>query len=103
MPSCRRTPPRFSTSPCLKADIQTLLLDVLTGGLAGSAEFDLAFTVRTGNRWGLAVARTDQALLGALDDALAAVKAGGRLRQAWRDWLPALEYPVTTSCPPATD
>jgi len=39
----------------------------------------------------------------ALDEALAAVKAAGRLRQAWRDWLPALEFPFTTSCPPATD
>jgi hypothetical protein len=97
MPSCRRTPPRFSTSPCLKADIQTLPLDVLTGGLAGSAEFDLAFTVRTGNRWGLAVATSGRALLGALDEALAAVKAEGRLRQAWRDRLPALEYPFTTT------
>ena len=63
--------------------------------LAGSAEVDLAFTVKTGNRWGLAVAKGSQALLRALDDALAAVKAGGRLRQAWRDWLPSLGYPFT--------
>ena len=83
---------------------QTLISDDLTwAAWSGSAGFDLAFTVRTGNRRGLAVARTDQALLGALDDALAAVKADGRLRQAWRDWLPALEYPFTTSSPPATD
>ena len=59
--------------------------------------------VKTGNRWGLAVAKSNQALLGALDDALAAVKADGRLRQAWRDWLPALDYPFTTSSSPATD
>lgn len=56
-----------------------------------------------GNRWGLAVAKGNQALLGALDDALAAVKADGRLRQAWRDWLPSLDYPFTASCPPATN
>lgn len=70
--------------------------DVVFVPLAGSAEFDLAFTVRTGNRWGLAVAETRRALLGALDEALAAVKADGRLRQAWQDWLPALEYPFMT-------
>jgi polar amino acid transport system substrate-binding protein len=78
--------------------------DVVFVPLADSAEFDLAFTVATGNRWGLAVAKGNQALLaGALDDALAAVKADGRLRQAWRDWLPSLDYPFTASCPPATN
>jgi polar amino acid transport system substrate-binding protein len=76
--------------------------DVVFVPLAGSAEFDLAFTVRTGNRWGLAVSRASPPLLGALDAALAAVKADGRLRQAWRDWLPALEYPFTTEHPSAT-
>ena len=70
--------------------------DVVFVPLAGSAEFDLAFTVRTGNRWGLAVSRSTPPLLGALDAALAAVKADGRLRRAWQDWLPALEYPFTT-------
>jgi hypothetical protein len=25
----------------------------------------------------------------------ATVKADGRLREAWREWLPALEYPFT--------
>lgn len=69
--------------------------DVVFVPLAGSAEFDLAFTVRTGNRWGLAVAESHRALLGALDEALGAVKADGRLRQAWEHWLPALEYPFT--------
>ena len=71
--------------------------DVVFVPLAGSAEFDLAFTVRTGNRWGLAVAKSRRALLGALDEALAAVKADGRLCQAWRDWLPTLDYPFTVS------
>jgi polar amino acid transport system substrate-binding protein len=39
--------------------------DVVFVSLAGFAEFDLAFTVRTGNRWGLAVAKSPWALLGA--------------------------------------
>jgi Glutamine synthetase, catalytic domain len=42
-------------------------------------EFDLAFTVETGNRWGLAVSKARPSLL---DAALAAVKADGRLLAA---------------------
>jgi polar amino acid transport system substrate-binding protein len=77
-------------------DDDVVFVPLAGAGLSGSREFDLAFTVRTGNRWGLAVAKSRRALLGALDEALAAVKADGRLRQAWRDWLPALDYPFTT-------
>lgn len=67
--------------------------DVVFVPLAGSAEFDLAFTVRTGNRWGLAVPKSRPSLLDALDEALAAIKADGRLAAAWEEWLPSLEYP----------
>ena len=66
--------------------------DVMFVPLAGSAEFDLAFTVKTGNRWGLAVSKSRPSLLDALDEALAAVKADGRLAAAWNEWLPSLEY-----------
>jgi polar amino acid transport system substrate-binding protein len=69
--------------------------DVVFVPLAGSAEFDLAFTVKTGNRWGLAVSKSRPSLLDALDEALAAVKADGRLAAAWDEWLPALDYPFT--------
>lgn len=67
--------------------------DVAFLPLAGSPEFDLAFTVRTGNRWGLAVSKSRPSLLDALDEALAAVKEDGRLLAAWQHWLPALGYP----------
>jgi polar amino acid transport system substrate-binding protein len=70
--------------------------DVVFVPLAGSAEFDLAFTVETGNRWGLAVSKARPSLLDALDEALAAVKADGRLRAAWQEWLPTLNYPFAT-------
>lgn len=69
--------------------------DVVLVPLADSAEFDLAFTVRTGNRWGLAVSKSRPSLLDALDEALAAVKADGRLAAAWDEWLPSLEYPFS--------
>jgi polar amino acid transport system substrate-binding protein len=69
--------------------------DVVFVPLAGSPEFDLAFTVRTGNNWGLAVSKSRPSLVDALDEALAAVKADGQLLAAWKQWLPALEYPFT--------
>ena len=69
--------------------------DVVFVPLAGSAEFDLAFTVKTANRWGLAVSKSRPSLLDALDEALAVVKDDGRLLAAWRQWLPTLDYPFT--------
>ena len=70
--------------------------DVVFVPLADSAEFDLAFTVQTGNRWGLGVSKSRPSLLDALDEALAAVKADGRLAAAWDEWLPSLRYPFAT-------
>jgi len=67
--------------------------DVVFVPLADSPEFDLAFTVRTGNRWGLAVSKSRPSLLDALDEALALVKEDGRLLAAWNEWLPTLDYP----------
>ena len=67
--------------------------DVVFVPLADSAEFDLAFTVQTGNRWGIAVSKTRPSLLDALDEALAVVKEDGRLHAAWKQWLPTLDYP----------
>jgi polar amino acid transport system substrate-binding protein len=64
--------------------------DVVFVPLADDPDYDLAFT---GNRWGLAVSKSRPSLLAVLDDALAAVKAGGQLEAAWKEWLPTLEYP----------
>lgn len=69
--------------------------DVVFVPLADSPEFDLAFTVQTGNRWGIAVSKSRPSLLDALDEALALVKADGRLHAAWKQWLPTLEYPFS--------
>jgi polar amino acid transport system substrate-binding protein len=55
--------------------------------------FELAFTVRTGNRWGIAVAHERTELRAQLDAALEAVIADGRHRAEWEGWLPTLHYP----------
>lgn len=55
--------------------------------------FEVAFTVRTGNRWALGVAKDRPDLRDELDAALARVIADGRHRKAWEEWLPTLAYP----------
>ncbi|MER6631102.1 ABC transporter substrate-binding protein [Streptomyces sp. NPDC000987] len=55
--------------------------------------FQLAFTVRTGNRWGIGVAKDRPGLRAELDAALARVIEDGRHRAAWDEWLPSLDYP----------
>jgi polar amino acid transport system substrate-binding protein len=69
--------------------------DVVFVPLADDPDFDLAFAVATGNRWGLAVSPSRPSLLDALDEALAVVKASGQLEAAWKAWLPTLDYPFT--------
>jgi polar amino acid transport system substrate-binding protein len=55
--------------------------------------FELAFTARTGNRWGIGVAKDRPEVLAQLDDALSRVIADGRHRKVWEEWLPTLDYP----------
>ncbi len=69
--------------------------DVACAPLDGHPDFHVAFTVRTGNRWGIGVAKHDTMLLGELNSALEAVVADGRLEQVWRLWLPGLDYSFT--------
>ncbi len=56
-------------------------------------DFELAFTVKTANRWGLSVAQDRPDTLSDLDGALGRIIADGRHRAAWSEWLPTLEYP----------
>lgn len=60
---------------------------------ASHPDYALAFVVRTGNRWGLSVAKDRPEVLRELDGALGRVIADGRLRRAWETWLPTLAYP----------
>ena len=67
--------------------------DVVFVPLGDHPDFELAFTVRTGNRWALGVSKERPEELAALDGALGRVIADGRLAKAWAEWIPALEYP----------
>lgn len=70
--------------------------DVVTVPLGDDPAYDVAFTVRTGNRWGVGVAKDNPALRERLNAALAAVVADGRLAAVWADWMPHLAFPLGT-------
>lgn len=67
--------------------------DMVFVPLGDDPRFDLAFTVRTGNRWGVGVAKDRPELLAEIDAALGAAIADGGVAAAWQQWLPTLEYP----------
>jgi polar amino acid transport system substrate-binding protein len=71
--------------------------DVVMVPLGDEPDLRLAFTVPTGNRWGVAVRRGDDALRSALDGALASVVADGDLRAVWEAWIPWLPFPLGRS------
>ncbi|ORB32155.1 ABC transporter substrate-binding protein [Mycolicibacterium parafortuitum] len=56
-------------------------------------DYELAFTVQTGNRWGIAVAKDRPDTLAEIDGALGRLIESGRLRKVWEQWLPTLDYP----------
>ncbi|MFV0435517.1 MAG: substrate-binding periplasmic protein [Leucobacter sp.] len=58
-------------------------------------DFTEAFTVLTGNRWGIGVAPDDDALRAEIDAALAAVVADGSLEEIWKRWMPLLAFPLS--------
>ena len=64
--------------------------------------FEVAFTVRTGNRWGIGVSKERADLRDAIDAALGRVIADGRHRAAWQQWLPTLDYPFSEAFTGAT-
>ena len=57
-------------------------------------DFVEAFTVMTGNRWGIGVAPGNDALRAEIDVALEAVIADGSLAAVWTTWMPLLPLPV---------
>jgi polar amino acid transport system substrate-binding protein len=61
--------------------------------------FAVAFTVQTGNRWALGVAKDRPDVGKELDAALTAVIADGRHHAAWQQWLPTLDYPFAGRSP----
>ncbi|TGD84882.1 amino acid ABC transporter substrate-binding protein [Mycolicibacterium sp. CH28] len=56
-------------------------------------DYELAFTVQTANKWGIAVAKDRPEVLASIDGALSRLIDSGRLREVWTQWLPTLEYP----------
>ena len=56
-------------------------------------DFELAFTVQTANKWGIAVSKDRPDTLAEIDAALGRVVSNGRLREVWKEWLPTLDYP----------
>lgn len=57
-------------------------------------DFDEAFTVQTGNRWGIGVAPGNDALRAEIDAALGETVADGSLEAVWRKWMPLLPFPL---------
>ncbi|WP_164512834.1 substrate-binding periplasmic protein [Leucobacter chromiireducens] len=57
-------------------------------------DFVEAFTVLTGNRWGIGVAPGNDALRVELNAALAGVIADGSLAAVWTRWMPLLPFPL---------
>lgn len=70
--------------------------DVVFVPLDDDPDFEVAFTVATRNRWAVGVSKERPEIRAALDEALSAVIADGRLGEAWRRCLPGLEYPFET-------
>lgn len=56
-------------------------------------DYELAFTVQTANRWGIAVSKDRPDTLAEIDGALGRLVESGRLREVWTQHLPTLEYP----------
>lgn len=56
-------------------------------------DYELAFTVQTANRWGIAVSKDRPDTLAEIDGALGRLIDSGRLQQVWAQHLPTLDYP----------
>ncbi len=56
-------------------------------------DYELAFTVQTANKWGIAVSKDRPAVLAEIDAALGRLIETGALREVWNRWLPTLDYP----------
>jgi polar amino acid transport system substrate-binding protein len=69
--------------------------DVVTAPLGADPDFAVAFTVATGNRWAVGVAKGNSELLQQINQALERVIADGRLERVWKKWMPELAFPLT--------
>lgn len=60
---------------------------------AATEDLEIAFTMPTRNRWGMAMRKGNEELRSGVDTALAVITTDGRLRDVWERWLPDLAYP----------
>lgn len=58
-------------------------------------DFTLAFTVQTGNRWGIGVAPGNDDLRERINEVLAELVQDGSLEAVWTKWMPLLPFPLT--------
>jgi polar amino acid transport system substrate-binding protein len=63
------------------------------GGILEDPTFQIAFTVATRNRWGVAMRHEDRRLKASIDGALAELTKNGELATIWEQWLPELPFP----------
>ena len=59
-------------------------------------DFVEAFTVLTGNRWGIGVAPGNDGLRAEINAAIESVIADGSLEQVWSKWMPLLPFPLSS-------
>jgi ABC-type amino acid transport substrate-binding protein len=69
--------------------------DVALLPLGRQGDLEVAFTVATRNRWGVAVAKGNDALRTELDAALHTAIADGSLERQWNRWMPDLTFPLS--------
>lgn len=67
--------------------------DVVTVPMGADPDFEVAFTVPTGNRWGVAVDKGRPELRDEISRAIKASVTDGSLAAAWSRWLPDLAFP----------
>jgi polar amino acid transport system substrate-binding protein len=68
--------------------------DVALVPVADEPDLKIAFTIATRNRWGVAVAKGNDALRDDINAALRASIADGSLERVWRSWIPNLAFPL---------
>jgi ABC-type amino acid transport substrate-binding protein len=68
--------------------------DVALVPVGDEPDLKVAFTIATRNRWGIAVAKGNDALRGELDAALQESIVDGSLERVWQRWMPNLDFPL---------
>lgn len=61
------------------------------------ADFDVAFTIKTQNRWAVGVTPGNDKLRQAITAGLDAVIQDGSLQQVWTRWMPTLAFPLAAA------